>query len=98
MTKQIRIGAQMSRAAAIVAANPGCSMLFVAAKLHIGAARGTNCALGYNPVHRAIKAGLIVARSGKGNAYALYAPCDAPYDGIPIIVTRHGQLIGSIGC
>jgi hypothetical protein len=34
-----------------------------------------------HPVHRAIKAGLIVARSGKGNAYALYAPSAAPYDG-----------------
>ena len=74
-TKKIRIGAQMARAVAYVAANPGCCIRDVANRLHIAAERGTNNALGYNPVHRAIKAGLIVARSGRRNGtYALYAP------------------------
>ena len=70
----MRIGPQMEYAARIVSNNPGCTMRFVAERLHIGAATGRNNALGYNPVHRAINAGLIIAEKGKGNAYALYPP------------------------
>ena len=66
-----RIGPQMERAVEIVRSNPGCSKLFVAARLHIGAANGTNNALGYEPVNRAIRAGLIVAKAGRGNSYSL---------------------------
>lgn len=69
-----RIGPQMERAIIIVADNPGCNMLYVASRLHRACAAGKNNALGYNPVHRAIKAGLIIAKSGKGNSYALYVP------------------------
>lgn len=63
-----RIGYQMARAAAIVAAEAGAEglvMYSVAKRLHIGARLGTNCACGYNPIHRAIKAGLIVRKNGK---------------------------------
>jgi len=68
-----RIGPQMAYAASIVARNPGCNMNFVAKRLHVGASSGKNCALGYNPVHRAIKAGLIVAKPGKDKrCYALF--------------------------
>jgi hypothetical protein len=61
-----RIGYQMLSAVAFVATNPGCAILPVAKHLHIGAARGTNNALGYNPVHRAIDAGLIDATVCRG--------------------------------
>lgn len=57
-----RIGPQMSRAVDIVRANPGCCILFVATKLHRACAHGKNNAYGYDPVHRAIKAVLIVAK------------------------------------
>lgn len=70
MTTRTVIGRQMSRAVSIVAANPGCNKFFVAAQLHIGARLGTNCAYGYEPVNRAIRAGLIqTARNG--NSYIL---------------------------
>lgn len=61
-----RIGPQMSRAVAIVAANPGCTKRFVAARLHIACREGRNNALGYDPVNRAIKAGLIKATYSAG--------------------------------
>ena len=67
-----RIGPQMQAAVSYVAANPGCAILPVAKSLHIGARRGTNNACGYNPVHRAIKAGLIRAERGPRGSYALY--------------------------
>ncbi len=73
MAKRNVIGGQMARAAASVASNPGCSKLFVGSRLHIACAQGKNNALGYEPINRAIKAGLIVAKAGKGNSYALYA-------------------------
>jgi hypothetical protein len=60
----------MSRAVSIVAANPGRSILFVAERL-LPRAIGKNNAYAYNPVHRAIRAGLITAGRGKGNSYAL---------------------------
>ena len=50
----------MLSAVAFVAANPGCAILPVAKHLHVGARRGTNNALGYNPINRAIKAGLLL--------------------------------------
>lgn len=55
----MRIGPQMARAVDIVRNNPGCTMRFVAARLHWGALSGKDNACGYNPVHRAIDAGLI---------------------------------------
>jgi hypothetical protein len=61
-----RIGPQMKAATAYVARNPGCPIRPVAMFLHVGAARGTNNALGYNPVHRAIDAGLIKATVTRG--------------------------------
>jgi hypothetical protein len=61
----------MKYAAEIVNNNPGCSIRFVAVRLHVGASSGRNNALGYNPVHRAIDAGLITAKYARGK-YALY--------------------------
>lgn len=61
-----RIGRQMLSAVAFVAANPGCAILPVAKHLHVGARSGSNNALGYNPVHRAIDAGLLHATVSKG--------------------------------
>ena len=55
-----RIGPQMRRAVAYVAANPGCSKIDVARYI----------------LDRAIKAGLIVAWQGRGNAYSLRVPPD----------------------
>jgi len=53
----------------------------------------------YGPVNRAIAAGLIVARSGKGNAYALYVRGAEPYTGIPIQISHRGVGVTfSIGC
>ena len=72
MAKRNVIGGQMARAAAIVASNPGCSKLTVASVL-LPHCIGKNNAMAYGPVNRAIKAGLIVAKAGKGNAYALFA-------------------------
>lgn len=56
----------MLAAVAFVAANPGCAILPVAAHLHVGARTGRNNALGYNPVHRAIDAGLLAATVCRG--------------------------------
>lgn len=67
-----RIGPQMQRALAYVQSHPGCAILPVAQHLHVGARTGTNNALGYNPVHRAIKAGLI-RNDGSGSKYSLFA-------------------------
>lgn len=67
-----RIGPQMARAVAIVAANPGCTKMYVAECISPCPVPCQNWALGYEPVNRAIRAGLIRAESGKGNAYALY--------------------------
>ena len=63
----------MQAAVEYVRRNPGCAILPVAKFLHVAAERGTNNALGYNPVHRAIDAGLITAKRGaRRNTYALY--------------------------
>lgn len=66
-----RIGPQMARAVSIVAANPGCSIRFVAVRLHQCAANGKNNSYGYNPVHRAIRAGLIRDTGAHKNTYSL---------------------------
>lgn len=65
-----RIGPQMAYAVSIVSANPGCCIRDVARRLHMAAANGRNNALGYNPVHRAIEAGLIQA-TYDGRKYSL---------------------------
>lgn len=70
-----RIGPQMQRAAALVAANPGCSKKFVAERISPLAGYGTqamNWALGYEPVNRAIAADLIDAVKLPSGRYALY--------------------------
>lgn len=67
-----RIGPQMKAAVHFVTQNPGCAILPVAKYLHIGARSGRNNACGYNPVHRAIAAGLIRAEAGEHGAYRLY--------------------------
>jgi len=59
-----RIGPQMELAVSIVRANPGIVTYHVAKRLHRACANGKNNALGYNPIHRALKAGLIVKRDG----------------------------------
>lgn len=61
-----RIGPQMSRAVAIVAANPGCTKRFVAERITPHPIPSKNWALGYDPVNRAIKAGLIKATYSAG--------------------------------
>lgn len=68
-----RIGPKMLRATQIVSNNDGCSILLVAKRLHIGARTGKNNALGYEPVWRAVKAGLLVANARtKGYGYELH--------------------------
>ena len=62
----------MERALEFVRRNPGCAILPVAQHLHIGARSGKNNAHGYNPVHRAIKAGLI-RNEGSRSKYSLFA-------------------------
>jgi hypothetical protein len=60
----------MLRAAWYVKNHPGCAILPVSEYLGFTLNRG----FGYDPVHRAIAAGLIVAKRGTGNAYALFPP------------------------
>lgn len=67
-----RIGYQMRRAADLVTQNPGCNKFFVASRLHRACASGRNNKLGYDPINRAIEAGLIRATAGKGNSFALF--------------------------
>ena len=69
-----RIGPQMQLAIDYVAAHPGCSKVEVAR--HVLPAVGYNNAYAYGPIDRAIKAGLIVAGRGRGNAYSLRVPPD----------------------
>jgi hypothetical protein len=67
-----RIGPQMERACFIVGNQEGCSIKCVAEQISPHPVPSRNWALGYEPVNRAIAAGLIEARRGKRNAYALY--------------------------
>jgi len=62
----MRIGPQMQAAVAYVSRHPGCCIRDVASDIHIAARTGRNNALGYDPVHRAIKAGLITAIRAAG--------------------------------
>jgi hypothetical protein len=70
--KMKRIGPKMLQAVEFVRENPGCAILPVAKHLHRAARNGKNNALGYNPVHRAIKAGLI-RNDGSRRLYSLFA-------------------------
>lgn len=69
----MRIGPQMSRAVAIVTANPGCNKFYVGSRLHVACRSRKNCAIGYEPVNRAIRAGLICAEYIRGH-YSLSVP------------------------
>ena len=73
MSTTHRIGPQMRRAINYVAAHPGCSKVEVARHV-LPYAVGYNNAYAYGPIDRAIKAGLIVAGRGRGNAYSLDLP------------------------
>jgi hypothetical protein len=66
-----RIGPRMREAAAYVALHPGCAILPAARSI---APYGRGIKFGYAAVHRAIRAGLIVAGRGVGNAYCLTPP------------------------
>lgn len=68
-----RIGPRMQAAVEFVRANPGCPIKPVAEHITPCPRADMDWSCGYEPVHRAIRAGLIRAGSGKGNAYALYA-------------------------
>ena len=68
-----RIGPQMLRAAEVVANNPGCSIKYVAERITPCSAGWKNWGYGYDPVHRAIRAGLITARR-EGSRYVLGVP------------------------
>lgn len=68
----MRIGPRMAEAAAFVARNPGCCILDVGRWLNPRTI-GKNNAYAYNPVHRAIKAGLIRAKRVSGR-YSLTTP------------------------
>jgi DNA-binding IscR family transcriptional regulator len=65
-----RIGPRMAEALDYVTHNPGCAKLHAASALS-GRYPGTS-AYAYDVVNRLIRAGLVVARKGKGNAYALF--------------------------
>lgn len=78
MNKQSkRVGPKMQQAVDIVANNPGCCIRYVARRLHVAARSGMNNGLGYDPVHRAIKAGLIsyAIVGGRYHLRANVAPC-----------------------
>lgn len=68
--KSRRIGPRMAVAVRYVAEHPGCNMQAVAK--HV-APYGTGIKYGYRTVHRAIKAGLILATLSKGQ-YTLRLP------------------------
>jgi hypothetical protein len=68
-----RHGRQMLRAALFVASNPGCAKIDVARHISPHPIPCRNWSLGYEPVDRAIRAGLIRAERGRGNTYRLYA-------------------------
>lgn len=63
-----RIGPKMMLAAKIVSENPGCNMYFVAKLLHPACMSGKNNKLGYEPVHRAVRAG-VIRRTEGGKLY-----------------------------
>lgn len=63
----------MQRAVYIVRNNPGCTKKFVAEIISPHPNPYMNWALGYNPVNRAIRAGLIRAVRVNSGKYALYS-------------------------
>jgi DNA-binding IscR family transcriptional regulator len=65
-----RIGPRMAEALDYITRNPGCAKLHAASALS-GRYPGTS-AFAFRPVNRLIQAGMVVARKGKGNAYALF--------------------------
>ena len=67
----IRIGEQMERATAIVRDNPGCSKKFIAELISPHPMPEKNWALGYEPVNRAISAGMIDAEITASGTYRL---------------------------
>lgn len=71
------IGFKMARAVPSVRDNPGCCIKFVAERITPCRRPESNWAYGYNPVWRAIRAGLINAGAGKGNSYALHVAGEA---------------------
>lgn len=74
------VGPRMKQAVAYVATHPHCSIIDVArhiSPLHTQPER--NWAYGYNPVHRAIAAGLIDAMR-VGNRYYLTIPRGETHD------------------
>lgn len=73
MKQTKRIGPCMELVAMYVRLNPGCPKLHAAEFVGPHGSRR----YGYRAVDRAIKAGLIVARQGKGNRYALYTGDDS---------------------
>lgn len=66
-----RIGRQMARAAALVASTPGCPKISVARQISPCPVPSGNWSYGYEPINRAIRAGLIRAE-WSGRAYRLY--------------------------
>jgi DNA-binding IscR family transcriptional regulator len=69
-----RIGPRMQEALAYIERNPGCAKLHAASALS-GRYPGTSV-FAYDVVNRLIRAGMVVARKGKGNAYALFVRAD----------------------
>lgn len=67
----MRKGRQMMRAVAVVKSHPGCSKKYVAEVISPCPQPNKNWALGYNPVNRAIQAGLIRVEQS-GGRYRLY--------------------------
>lgn len=70
MKKQV-IGPKMQEAVRIVTANPGKPMLHTAERLHRACAQRKNNAYGYNPIIRAVKAGLLRIES-RGRVNLVY--------------------------
>lgn len=69
----MRVGPKMRAAAAYVERNPGCSKLDVAIGAVQNVSGSRDMGALYEPVNRAIRAGLIVARGGASRArYYLY--------------------------
>lgn len=67
----MRIGPKMMRAVEIVGRNPGCSKKFVAEQITPCPVPSKNWAYGYEPINRAIDAGLITAKKGANGTYIL---------------------------
>lgn len=68
-----RVGPSMQAAVTLVSQHPGCTKMFVAARISPHPQPWRNWALGYNPINRAIRAGLIIAHR-TGRTYRLTVP------------------------